>query len=67
MASEAVHNDSVQRRFRHGVVWFAVEPRADVLRLQSDLARRLSPGRPVFRDASEGRDVLAELQTVERC
>ena len=44
MVSEAVHNDSVQRRFRHGVVWFAVEPRADVLRLQSDLARRLSPG-----------------------
>jgi hypothetical protein len=61
LAVEAVHHKKLRRRFRDGVAWLAVDPRADVLALQSDLAHRLGGGSSVFRDAREGRGVLAEL------
>lgn len=66
LAVEAVYDKRVQRRFRDGVAWLAIDPRADVLALQSDLARPLGGGDRVFRDANEGRGVLAELQRDRR-
>ena len=61
LAAEAAHHKRVRRRFRAGVAWLAVEPRADVRLLQSDLAQRLGAGEAVFREASEGRGALAGL------
>jgi len=60
LAAEAAHHSAVRRRFRGGVAWLAVDPGAGVLGLQSDLAQRLGDA-AVFRDAGEGRGVLAGL------
>ena len=61
LAAAAVRERAVRGRFRDGVAWLAVAPGADVLALQSELARRLGGGARVFGDADEGRGVLAGL------